>query len=106
MVFDKYKKVTPEKEEILKQYDDILGIDIKYVFDNKILEKTGKNGENIGDIINDLIQNSDDISEQDKENLLLVEKKVGIKKGTIDRLMDYENPEEIFQLIDVIVGLK
>jgi hypothetical protein len=106
IMFDKYKMVTPEKEEILEKFKDVLGIDVKYTFDKEILEKTNKNGELIGDVINELIMNSDDIPEEDKENLIVVEKKVGIKKGTIDRLMDYDDPEEIFVLIDPIVGLK
>jgi hypothetical protein len=88
IMFDKYKMVTPEKEEILEKFKDVLGIDVKYTFDKEILEKTNKNGELIGDVINELIMNSDDIPEEDKENLIVVEKKVGIKKGTIDRLMD------------------
>ena len=106
MVTDKYKLVSPEKEAILEEYPDLLGIDVTYKFDNDTLEKTGTNGERIGDIINDLIMNTEDISEADKRNLLKVEKKVAIKKGSIDRLLDYDNPTEIFNLIEPILALK
>lgn len=106
MTYDKYLKVEPEKEAILSQYEGLLGIDITYKLDNEILEKKTPSGETNGEILNDLILNSTLISDSDKEKLLKVSRTVAIKKGTIDRLMDYDNPEEIYTLIEPITVLK
>jgi len=99
-VTDKYKTVTPEKETVLRQYDGLLGIDYTFTFDNEILDTEGTNGEKIGDIINDLIENSTDIPEDLKSKVVKMEKKVGVKKGTIKRLLSYDNPSEIFEIIE------
>jgi len=99
IVMDKYKKVEPEKEVILEQYDGLLEKVTTYSFNPEVLER-------VGDALNNLIMNSKDISEEDKKKLLVVDTTIAIKKGSIDRLMNYENPEEIFNLIEPILALK
>ena len=98
IVMDKYTKVGPEKEALLEQYGGLLEKVTTYSFNPEVLDR-------IGDQVSDLILNSD-LSEDDKKNLLIVETTVAIKKGSIDRLNDYENPEEIFTLIQPILALK
>jgi hypothetical protein len=98
IVMDKYKKVEPEKEALLEDYDGLLEKVTTYSFNPEVLDR-------IGDQVSDLILNSD-LSEADKKNLLIVETSVAIKKGSIDRLNDYDNPEEIFNLIEPILALK
>jgi hypothetical protein len=98
IVMDKYKKVEPEKEALLEQYDGLLEKVTTYSFNPEVLDR-------IGDQVSDLILNSD-LSEADKKNLLIVETTTTIRKGSIDRLADYEDPEEIFNLIEPILALK
>lgn len=105
-VLDKYKIVTPEKETVLKEYDGLLGTDYTFTFDNEILDKEGKNGEKIADIINDLIENSEDIPDDLKSKLVKITKKVGVKKGSIERLLAYDSPSEILQVIEPVEMLK
>ena len=104
-VLDKYKIMTPEKETVLKEYDNLLGTDYTFTFDNEILDKKGANGDKIADIINDLIENSDDIPDEYKAKLVKITEKTGVKKGTIERLLDYKNPAEIMQIIEPVTSL-
>ena len=105
-VMDKYKVVTPEKETVLREYDGLLGTDYTFTFDNEILDTAGKNGEKIADIINDLIENSEDIPDDLKAKVVKITKKVGVRKGTIERLLAYDNPAEILQVIEAVEMLK
>jgi hypothetical protein len=98
IVMDKYKKVEPEKEALLEQYDGLLEKVTTYSFNPEVLDR-------VGEQVSDLILNSD-LSEADKKNLLIVETTTTIRKGSIDRLTDYEDPEEIFNLIEPILALK
>lgn len=98
IVMDKYKKVEPEKEALLEQYDGLLEKVTTYSFNPEVLDR-------VGEQVSDLILNSD-LSEADKKNLLIVETTTTIRKGSIDRLADYEDPEEIFNLIEPILALK
>jgi hypothetical protein len=103
---DKYYGLTPEKEEIIKAVDpNLLGIDVEYKFNMETLDKTGKNGQRIGDIIEELIMDCEDISDEDKLKLLTIKKYVAIKKGSIEHLLDYENPAEIYDLIQPIIAI-
>jgi hypothetical protein len=104
-VTDKYKTMTPEKETVLQQYDNLLGTEYTFKFDNDILDKEGNNGEKIADIVNDLIANSEDIPDDLKAKLVVITKKTTVKKGTIARLLDYDNPSEILQIIEPTITL-
>jgi hypothetical protein len=53
-----------------------------------------------------LILNCPDIEEEDKGNLISGEKTFSVTKGSIDRLMQYDSPEAVFELINPIVALK
>ena len=99
IVMDKYKKVEPEKEALLEKYDGLLEKVTTYSFNPEVLAR-------VGNVVEKLIMNTKEISEADKEKLLIVNTTIDIKKGTIDRLMDYDNPEEIFDLIEPILALK
>jgi len=105
-VQDKYKLVNEDKETVLEQYEGLLGTDYTFTFDKEILDKTGANGEKIADIINDLIANSDDIPDEYKSKLVQVTKKTSVKPGTIERLLQYDNPAEILAVIEPIEALK
>ena len=62
--------------------------------------------EKYGAVLSELILNCPDIDDLDKENLISGEKTFSIAKGSIDRLMQYDSPEAIFELINPIVALK
>jgi hypothetical protein len=49
---------------------------------------------------------SADIDDMDKGNLISGEKTFSVAKGSIDRLLQYDNPEQVFELINPIVALK
>lgn len=99
MVQDKYLSVAPEKEALLSKYDDLLDVTETYSFNPKVLER-------VGDIVSKMILESKELSDDDKQNLLIKQRSVTVKKGTIERLMDYKNPEEIFELIQPTMALK
>ena len=99
IVMDKYKKVEPEKAALLENYDGLLETTTKYSFNPEILDR-------VGEVVSRIITDSSLLTQQDKDNLIIAETSVSIKKGTIDRLMDYENPVEIFALIEPILALK
>lgn len=105
-VTDKYLKVEPEKAEILRQYDGLLEEKTTYEFNPELLEKEVAEGMTIGDVISMLIQDSQLIPEQDKANLITAKQSMRVPKGTLDRLMQYENPRQVFALISPILALK
>ena len=98
IVMDKYKKVEPEKEAMLEKYEGLLEKVTTFKFNPDVLDR-------VGEKVSELIMNSD-LSEEDKSNLIIKEETVAIKKGSIDRLMDYEDPEQIFDLVEPIMALK
>jgi len=99
IVMDKYKKIEPEKAALLENYDGLIETTTKYSFNPEILDR-------VGEVVSRIITDSSLLTQQDKDNLIIAETSVNIKKGTIDRLMDYENPVEIFALIEPILALK
>ena len=99
MVKDQYEKVTPEKAGILEAYPDLLETEVKYSFDPATLER-------VGDVVSRLIMDSKLLSDEDKRNLLVVETKQFVKKGTIDRLLNYDDPRMIFDIVKPQTGLK
>jgi hypothetical protein len=107
MIKDAYTKVTPELKEMLENYGDgLVEVTNTYSFDNEIIEKKVKGSKTIGDIISELIMKSQDIPAEDKANLISVKEVMRVPKGTIDRLADYDNIEEVFNLIQPQLALK
>jgi hypothetical protein len=101
IVMDKYKKVEPEKVAILEQekYEGLLEESVTYSFNPDILNR-------VGQAVSDMITESKLISEEDKANLIVKNTSLSIKKGAIDRLLEYDNPREVFDLIEPIMALK
>jgi hypothetical protein len=96
---DKYTSVDENKANVLNQFDDLLTENVVYKFNAELVEKYGA-------ILSKLIINCKDIDNEDKSNLISGEKTFSVTKGSIDRLMQYDNPEQIFELINPIVSLK
>jgi hypothetical protein len=99
IVMDKYKKVEPEKASILESYDGLLETTTTYSFNPEVLER-------IGATVSKIIMESKLLSDEDKRNLLISETTTVIKKGSIDRLMQYDDPAVVFDLIEPILALK
>jgi len=96
---DKYTAVDENKATILDQFDGLLAENVVYKFNAELVEKYGA-------ILSKLIINCKDIDDIDKGNLITGEKTFSVTKGSIDRLMQYNNPEQVFELINPIVALK
>ena len=96
---DKYTSVDEEKAELLREYDGLLGENVVYKFNTELVEKYGA-------VISDLIASSPDIEEEDKGNLISGEKTYVVNKGSIDRLLQFANSEQVFELINPITQLK
>ena len=96
---DKYTIVDETKAGILANFDGLLAENVVYKFNADLVEKYGA-------VLSELILNSADIDDMDKGNLISGEKTFSVAKGSIDRLMQYDNPEQIFELINPIVALK
>jgi len=96
---DKYTIVDEGKANILGQFDGLLAENVVYKFNADLVEKYGA-------VLSELILNCPDIDDLDKGNLITGEKTFSVAKGSIDRLMQYDNPEQVFELINPIVALK
>lgn len=99
IVMDKYTNVDETKAGILGQFEGLLAENVVYKFNSELVDKYGA-------ILSELILNCPDIDEADKGNLISGEKTFSVTKGSIDRLMQYDSPEAIFELINPIVALK
>ncbi len=99
IVMDKYTSVDDTKAEILGQFDGLLGEQVVYKFNPELVEKYGA-------VLSDLIVSSPDILEEDKANLISGERTYSVAKGSIDRLLQIANPEQVLELINPICSLK
>jgi hypothetical protein len=99
IVMDKYTIVDEVKANVLGNYDGLLAENVVYKFNADLVEKYGA-------VLSELILNSADIDDMDKGNLISGEKTFSVAKGSIDRLLQYDNPEQVFELINPIVALK
>jgi hypothetical protein len=99
IVMDKYTIVDETKAGILGNFEGLLAENVVYKFNAELVEKYGQ-------VLSELILNCPAIDDMDKGNLISGEKTFSVAKGSIDRLMQYDNPEQIFELINPIVALK
>ena len=96
---DKYTIVDETKAGILANFEGLLAENVVYKFNADLVEKYGA-------VLSELILNCPDIDDLDKGNLISGEKTFSVAKGSIDRLMQYANPEQVYELINPIVALK
>ena len=99
IVMDKYTSVDETKAGMLGQFEGLLSENVVYKFNADLVEKYGA-------VLSELILNCPDIDEEDKCNLISGEKTFAVTKGSIDRLMQYDSPEAVFELINPILALK
>ena len=96
---DKYTIVDETKAGILANFGGLLAENVVYKFNAELVEKYGQ-------VLSELILNCPAIDDMDKGNLISGEKTFSVAKGSIDRLMQYDNPEQVFELINPIIALK
>jgi hypothetical protein len=99
IVMDKYTAVDEEKAAILKDFDGLLGENVVHKFNTELVEKYGS-------VLSELILNCPDIADEDKGNLISGERTYSVNKGSIDRLLQFANPEQVLELINPICALK
>ena len=96
---DKYTIVDETKAGILANFEGLLAENVVYKFNADLVEKYGA-------VLSEFILNCSDIDDLDKGNLISGEKTFSVAKGSIDRLMQYANPEQVYELINPSVALK
>ncbi len=99
IVQDKYTMVDETKAGVLANFPGLLVENVVYKMNTELVEK-------YGEVISAMIMKCKEISPEDKKNLITGEKTFSVAKGSIDRLLQYENPEQVFELINPIVALK
>lgn len=107
MPADAYGSVTKDDySALIKEYGKTIATkETGFIFNNKVLEKNK-------DAIKKLIGECEDISDEDKENLLIRRDSYAITKGTIDKLMDFKtggkkaNIKKVFDAVKPTVQIK
>ena len=98
---DRYITINEERADELRESfgDEIVEEDTTFSFDSKMIEK-------YGEVLSDLIMNSDDISDADKDKIIKATTKFSVAKGTIDKFADYGDVESIMETVRPVVALK
>ncbi len=98
---DKYISVSEERAEELRETfgEEIVEEETTFAFDSAMIEK-------YGEILSNLIENCDDISDSDKEKIIKATTKYSVAKGTIDKLNQYGDVVEVFESVRPVVSLK
>lgn len=98
---DKYITITPDRAEELQEVygEEIVEEETTFSFDSTMIEK-------YGEILSDLIMNSPDIAEADREKIIKATTKYSVAKGTIDKLADYGDINEMMETVKPVVALK
>ena len=98
---DKYISITEERAEELKDTfgEEIVEEKTTFSFDADMIEK-------YGEVISRLIEESNEISERDKERIIKASTSFSIAKGTIDKLNKYGEVSEMVEMVKPVVALK
>lgn len=98
---DKYITIREERADELRETygDDIVTEDTTFSFDSKMIEK-------YGEVLSELIMNSDDIADADKEKIIQATTKFSVAKGTIDNFNKYGDVKEVMEAVRPVVALK
>jgi len=101
IVSDKYITIGEERAgELVEKYgEDIVEETTNFSFDNAMIEK-------YGEVLSNLIEGSDEISEADKGRIIKAVTKYNVSKGTIDKLDNYGNVNEVMTEVRPVVMLK
>ena len=92
---DKYITVTEARaEELQETYgEEIITEETTFGFDPTMIEK-------YGEILSRLIEECGEISEKDKEKIITATTKYSVAKGTIDKLNQYGDVQEVMEAVN------
>lgn len=98
---DRYVTINEDRaDELRENYgDEIVEENTTFSFDSKMIEK-------YGEVLSNLIMDSDDIADADKDKIIKATTKFSVAKGTIDKFSDYGDVEEIMETVRPVVALK
>lgn len=98
---DKYITINEERADELRETygDEIIEEETTFSFDSRMIEK-------YGEILSDLIMNSPDIAEADKEKIIKATTKFSVAKGTIDNFNKYGEVSEVMEAVRPVVAMK
>ena len=98
---DKYISINEERAEMLQEAygDEIVEEKTVFSFDNAMIEK-------YGEILSQLIEDSDEIAEKDKEKIIKATTTYSVAKGTIDNFTKLGSVAELFEMTKPVVSIK
>ena len=98
---DKYITVNADKAEVLieKYGQDIIEEKTTFSFDNDMIEK-------YGEILSNLIEACDEISDEDKGKIIKAVTAFSVAKGTIDVMKNYGQVSEVMEQVKPVISLK
>ncbi len=98
---DGYIKINAERAEALREEfgEEIVEEKTTFSFDNDMIEK-------YGEVLSKLIEESDEITEKDKEKIIKATIAFSVAKGTIDNLSKLGKVAEVMEAVKPIVALK
>jgi hypothetical protein len=98
---DKYITINEERSEELRETygEEIVNEDTTFSFDSKMIEK-------YGEVLSQLIMDSDEIADKDKEKIIKATTKFSVAKGTIDNFKTYGEIGEVMESVRPVIALK
>jgi hypothetical protein len=98
---DRYITITESRaDDLIEMYgEDIVEEKTSFSFDNLMIEK-------YGEILSQLIENSFEIDEDDKEKIIKAVTTYSVAKGTIDNFKKYGDVQEVMESTRPVVSLK
>ena len=98
---DKYISVNAERADTLieKYGQDIVEEKTTFAFDNDMIEK-------YGEVLSQLIMDSNDITDSDKEKIIKASTTYSISKGTIDKMKFFGPISEVMDEVRPVISLK
>ena len=98
---DKYISINEERAEELKEAygEDIVEEKTTFAFDSDMVEK-------YGEVLSMLIENCDEIKDSDREKIIKAVTTYSVAKGTIDKLKQYGDVNEMLETVKPVVAIK
>lgn len=98
---DKYISINKDRAEaLIETYgEDIVEEKTTFQFDNEMIEK-------YGEVLSNLIENCDEITDADKEKIIKAVTTFSIAKGTIDKMKAYGDVDMIVEEVKPVISLK
>ena len=98
---DKYITINEDRAEELKDTygDEIVEEKTTFSFDETMIEK-------YGEVLSELIENSDEIEDKDKEKIIKATTSYSVAKGTISKFKKYGEVVEMMETVKPVIAIK